>query len=112
MEDYLGELNELKALFNDLGNYSAANAYMLQILLERYDGVVEQLFNINNKVFRSSVEIISEVEVDLGFMASEELPSFKKKMLFEKNKFKLKVAVNNDISKYGHYKMIEQIIYN
>jgi hypothetical protein len=52
------------------------------------------------------------VEVDLGFMASNELPSFKKKMLFEKNKFKLKVAVNNDISKYGHYKMIEQIIYN
>ena len=112
MADYLGELNELKVLFNDLGNYSATNAYMLQILLERYDGVVEQLFNINNKVFRSSVEIISEVEVDLGFMASNELPSFKKKMLFEKNKFKLKIAVYKDIGKYGHCKMIEQIIYN
>ncbi|WPU91944.1 hypothetical protein SNE25_21740 [Mucilaginibacter sabulilitoris] len=112
MADYLTELNELKVLFNDLGNYSISNAYMLQILLERYDGVVEQLFCISDKIFQPSVETISEAENDLGLIMEDNLPSIKKKMLFEKNKLKLKIAVNNDISRYQHYKIIEQIIYN
>ncbi|MDN5285766.1 MAG: hypothetical protein JWR38_2040 [Mucilaginibacter sp.] len=112
MLDYSEELSELKTLLNDLGNYSKTNAYMLQILLERYDGVVEQLFNMNSQVFRSSVETITETENDLNLMTIEQLPSFKKEMLFEKNKFKLKTAVNNDISRYVHHKLIEQIIYN
>jgi hypothetical protein len=112
MSDYSKELNELKVLFNNLGNYSSANVHMLQIILERYDGVVEQLFIINSKVFLSSAEIITEAIDDMGLIVSDEMPISKKKMLFEKNKFKLKVAINNDISKYGHYKMIEHIIYN
>ncbi|MDR6941510.1 hypothetical protein [Mucilaginibacter pocheonensis] len=112
MLDYLAELNELKDLFNDLGNYSKTNAFMLQILFERYDGVIGQLYNINNKMFKSSVDIITEIENDLNILGGTEIPSFKKKMLFEKNKFKLKIAVYKDIGKYGHCKMIEQIIYN
>jgi len=112
MSGYITELNELKVLFNDLGNYSVTNAYMLQILLERYDGVVEQLFCISDKIFKPSVDTIAEVETDVNLMLSDKMPSFKKKMLFEKNKLKLKVAVNNDISRYEHYKIIEQIIYN
>ncbi|WP_183560315.1 hypothetical protein [Mucilaginibacter sp. SP1R1] len=112
MSDYISELNELKILFDDLGNYSLTNAYMLQVLLERYDGVVEQLFCINDKIFQPSVETITEVEDDLRLMLGDGLPSVKKKMLFEKNKFKLKIAVNTDISRYEHYKMIVQIIYN
>jgi hypothetical protein len=112
MTDYLEELNELKVLFNDLDNYSRVNSYVLQILLERYDGVVEQLYSLNSKVFRSSFETIIEAENDLSYMINDKIPSFKRKMLFEKNKFKLKAAVNNDVSRYEHYKLIEQIVYN
>lgn len=112
MLDYSAELNELKDLFNDLGSYSKTNAYMLQILLERYDGVIEQLYCMNNKMFKASVEIITEIESDLTLIGSDEIPSFKKKMLFEKNKFKLKIAVYKDIGKYEHCKIIDQIIYN
>ncbi|MBB6107459.1 NAD(+)/NADH kinase [Mucilaginibacter lappiensis] len=112
MLDYIDELNELKELFDDLGNYSKINAYMLQVLLERYDGVVEQLYCINDQVFRSSVATIIEAENELSVLMNDELPSVKKKLIFEINKFKLKIAVNSDLSRYGHYKMIQQINYN
>ena len=112
MVDYLAELNELKVLFNDLENYSKINGYMLQILLERYDGVVEQLYSINSKIFQSSVETIIEAENDLSFIVNDKIPTFKKKMLFEKNKIRLKAAVNKDVDRYEHYKIIEHIVYN
>jgi hypothetical protein len=105
MKEYLHELNELRSILSDVGNYSIANAFLLQVLIEKYDSVAEQLYAMNSTTFRASPETIAECELGIAFLNTQH--SIKEKMLvFDRMRYNLRKAVLRDICKYGHLKII------
>lgn len=103
MDDIESELIETRIQLNHLRLFSNANAVLLQQILERYDGIVEQLFDLNKVLYLQSSKNISFVEpkMNLLFLLTTSIKN--KRNNFNKSKFRLLLSVNEDINNYGLY---------
>jgi hypothetical protein len=103
MDDIESELIETRVQLNHLKLFSKANAVLLQRILERYDGIVEQLFDLNKVLYLQSSKNISFVEpkMNLLFLLTTSIKN--KRNNFNKSKFRLLLSVNEDINNYGLY---------
>jgi hypothetical protein len=103
MDDIESELIETRVQLNHLRLFSKANAVLLQRILERYDGIVEQLFDLNKVLYLQSSKNISFVEpkMNLLFLLTTSIKN--KRNNFNKSKFRLLLSVNEDINNYGLY---------
>ena len=103
MDDIESELIETRIQLNHLRLFSKANAVLLQLILERYDGIVEQLFDLNKVLYLQSSKNISFVEpkMNLLFLLTTSIKN--KRNNFNKSKFRLLLSVNEDINNYGLY---------
>lgn len=103
MDDIESELIETRGQLNHLRLFSEANAVLLQRILERYDGIVEQLFDLNKVLYLQSSKNISFVEpkMNLLFLLTTSIKN--KRNNFNKSKFRLLLSVNEDINNYGLY---------
>jgi len=103
MDDIEIELSQTRFELNRLRLFSAANAILLQRILERYDGVVEQLFDLDQILYLQSTKNISFVEPKMNLLFLSTTSTKNKEYNYNQSKFRLLLSVNDDISNYGIY---------
>jgi hypothetical protein len=106
------EFDQIKDCLSSLNGYSDANIKLLEILLNRYEDVIQDLYAIDDVFFHSSLETISDLEVELHLLETEHGPVLLMKFLFEDYRRRLIITINYEINRYEHFKLIRNINYN
>ena len=106
------EFAQIKDCLSSLSGYSDANMKLLEILLNRYEDVIQDLCAVNDDFFQSSLETISDLELELHLLETEHGPVLLMKALFEDYRHRLNVIINYEINRYELFKLIKNINYN
>jgi hypothetical protein len=112
MIDYKMELASIKKCIEVLSDYSPDNIKQMEILLNRYNDIIQNLYCLNKNYFQSTVDSLSDLEVEMNLFESDDTQMPLMKCLFEHYKSQFNFTLNIDINRYEHYKLIENIIYN
>jgi len=106
------EFDQIKDCLSSLNGYSDANIKLLEILLNRYEDVIQDLYAIDGEFFQSSLETFSDLEVEFHLLETEHGPVLLMKALFEDYRYRLNATINYEIDRYEHFKLIRNINYN
>jgi cobalamin biosynthesis Co2+ chelatase CbiK len=106
------EFAQIKDCLNSLNGYSDANIKLLEILLNRYEEVIQDLYAIDGDFFQSSLETVSDLELEFHLLETEHGPVLLMKALFEDYRRRLIITINYETNRYEHFKLIRNINYN
>jgi capsule polysaccharide export protein KpsE/RkpR len=102
MDQIENELMKIRTQLNTLGYFSKPNAIKLRFILERYDGIVEQLYAIDQQLYAQSKINVLFVERKMKLL----LDGFSletKKNSFNISKRCISRSLTNDLFNYQLY---------
>ncbi|MDN3548179.1 hypothetical protein [Mucilaginibacter aquaedulcis] len=97
MDEYLKELTEIKHEITHLQEFGKSSVIALNNILARYDGVIEQLFYINQPGYQRSIKTIQIIEKKMLVVKSQGMPIAIKRTQYIKVKQMLLRSIGRDL---------------